>query len=253
MIDHEKRPCAYEAKTDKKGAFGFFESLIRKFKLLSFLLFLVPIIITFIMTIALAFTPGTLLFLKVSQLLSDSNLFIQALGYAFSMTLGYVLYGFSLIFLIPLLYRLNPIKPVPFRGPWYSIETMSWYIYNAMLYIPRYTFLVFITPTPMLNLFYSMMGMKIGKNTVINTTNISDACFITLGDRVVIGGSATLFAHYGQKGFLVIEPVVIEDDVNIGLKASIMGDVHIGKGAFISAHAVVYPKSRIAPGENVKV
>jgi acetyltransferase-like isoleucine patch superfamily enzyme len=126
---------------------------------------------------------------------------------------------------------------------------MSWYFYNALLYIPRYTFLPFITPTPLLNFFYQMMGMKIGKNTIINTFNISDACMITLGDRVVIGGSATIFAHYGQKGYLVIAPVVIEDEVNIGLKASIMGDDHIGKGAFISAHSVVYPKSRIAPQE----
>lgn len=245
----EQRPSAYEVKTDKKGFSGFFENLIRRYRVASFLLFLVPVTFMIILAITLAFTPATLMVLWSHQLTSHLPIIVQAFAYALSITLGYFTYGFSILFLMPLIYRLNPFKPVPFRGPWYSIETMSWYVYNALLYIPRYSFLNFITPTPMLNLFYKMMGMKIGKNTVINTTNISDACFITLGDRVVIGGSATLFAHYGQKGFIVVAPVVIEDDVNIGLKASIMGDVYIEKKAFVTAHAVVYPKTHIKEGE----
>ncbi len=252
MVDDNKKTSAYEAKTKKKGFYGAFESLARKFKLLSFILLMVPILVAFIFTITLAITPATFLILTAAKFLTDFSIAYQAIGYAFAITIGYFSYGISIIFLIPLFYFLNPLKPKPFRGPWYSIESMSWYIYNALLYIPRYSFLDFITPTPLLNLFYKMMGMKIGKNTIINTTNISDACFITLGDRVVIGGSVTIFAHYGQKGYLIVEPVVIEDDVNIGLKASIMGDVHIGKGAFVSAHAVVYPKSRIKAGEQFK-
>ncbi len=246
----DNKVSAYEAATEKSGLAGQFETLIRRYRILSFLLFLLPVSLTIIFAFALALTPAVLLLLGTHQLNSSWPVLAQAFSYALAAAIGFFLYGISIIFLMPLIYRLNPIKPVVFRGPWYSIETMSWYIYNALLYIPRYTFLEFITPTPLLNLFYKMMGMKIGKNTIINTTNISDACFITLGDRVVIGGSATLFAHYGQKGFLVIDPIVIEDDVNIGLKASIMGNVHIEKGAFVSAHSVVYPKTHIKAGEH---
>ncbi|MCK5104746.1 MAG: hypothetical protein KAR17_18110, partial [Cyclobacteriaceae bacterium] len=94
-------------------------------------------------------------------------------------------------------------------------------------------------------LFYKMMGMKIGKHAHINTTNISDAAMIEIGDKVTIGGSATIFAHYASKGYLVVEPVKIKAGATIGIKATVMGDVEIGEGAMIGPHEVVMPKTRI--------
>ena len=94
-----------------------------------------------------------------------------------------------------------------------------------------------------------MMGMKIGKGTIINSTNISDPCLIEIGDYVTIGGSAHIVAHYGMKGFLIIDRVKIEDRVTIGLKATIFGDTVIGKGALVKAGEVVMPKARIPARE----
>ena len=88
-----------------------------------------------------------------------------------------------------------------------------------------------------------MMGMKVGKGVMINSTNISDPCLITLGNYVTIGGSATVFAHYAQKGYLIIAPTTIDDGANIGLKASVMGGVHVGKNVNVLPHACVLPKT----------
>ncbi|MCB0361759.1 MAG: hypothetical protein KDD35_03520, partial [Bdellovibrionales bacterium] len=137
------------------------------------------------------------------------------------------------------------------KGIWFSLPAIPWYIHNALTYIVRYTFLEFITPTPLNVLFYRMMGMKIGKGVVINTTNISDPCMISLGDYVTIGGSAHLLAHYGQKGVLIISPVVIESGATIGLKASIMGDVVVGKNAIVKPHTALLPKTRLGEGESI--
>jgi serine acetyltransferase len=93
------------------------------------------------------------------------------------------------------------------------------------------------------------MGMKIGRGVQLNTTNISDPSLIELGDKVTIGGSATIVAHYGQGGFLVIAPVKIGEGVTVGLKATIMGDVEIGEYAKILPNSVVLPKTRIPAGE----
>ena len=90
-----------------------------------------------------------------------------------------------------------------------------------------------------------MMGMKVGKGTMINTTNISDPCLIEIGDFVTIGGSATLIAHYGMKGMLIIEKLKIEDNVTVGLRATLFGDVVIGKGATVKPNEVILPKTRI--------
>jgi acetyltransferase-like isoleucine patch superfamily enzyme len=93
-----------------------------------------------------------------------------------------------------------------------------------------------------------MMGMKIGKGSHINTTNISDPRIIELGEKVTIGGSVHIIGHYASQGFLIVEKVKIEDGVTIGLKATIMGDVEIGQGAVIGPHEVILPKSRIPAG-----
>lgn len=47
-----------------------------------------------------------------------------------------------------------------------------------------------------------MMGMKLGKGVQINSTNISDPALIQMDDKVTIGGSATIIAHYASGGFL---------------------------------------------------
>jgi acetyltransferase-like isoleucine patch superfamily enzyme len=59
-------------------------------------------------------------------------------------------------------------------------------------------------------------------------------------------------AHYGQKGMLVVDRIIIEDNATIGLKASLFGDVVIGKGALVKPHDVVMPKSRI-PSKEYKI
>jgi acetyltransferase-like isoleucine patch superfamily enzyme len=141
-----------------------------------------------------------------------------------------------------------PFRVKPFRGPYYSLTSVPWYIHNAYTYVVRYTFLEFVTPTPLNVLFYKMMGMKIGKGVHINTTNISDPALIELEDKVTIGGSATIIAHYASQGYLIVERVRIGKGTTIGIKATIMGDVEIGEGAIIAPHEVVYPKSRIPAG-----
>jgi UDP-3-O-[3-hydroxymyristoyl] glucosamine N-acyltransferase len=82
----------------------------------------------------------------------------------------------------------------------------------------------------------------------INTTNISDPGLIEIGDYVTIGGSAHIIGHYGQKGYLVLAKTKIGTKSNIGLKATIMGDVEIGEKALIGPHEAILPKSRIPAG-----
>lgn len=52
-----------------------------------------------------------------------------------------------------------------------------------------------------------------------------------------------------MKGFLIIEKTIIHDKATIGLKASVFGDVIVGKGALVKAHDVVMPKTRIPDAE----
>jgi len=85
--------------------------------------------------------------------------------------------------------------------------------------------------------------MKIGKACMINTSNVSDPCLIQLGDYVTVGGSAYIMAHYGMKGYLIIDHLKIGSGTNIGLNAKILGGVDIGRRVTIGPNATVFPKT----------
>ena len=251
MEKEKKREDLYAATTDRKGIGGFLEIFLRKFRMVSFIIALFPIYIVTTLAMGISISPGILFFDFISDYSSSWPTALHYIAMGFGISFGYFIYGISLLFVVPLFNFLLPFRLKPFRGNYYSITTVPWYFHNALTYLVRYTFLEFVTPTPLNTLFYKMMGMKIGKGSHINTTNISDVCMIEIGEKVTIGGSATLIAHYASQGYLIVDKVKIENKVTIGLKATVFGDVEIGEGAVIAPHEVVLPKSRIPEGKRL--
>jgi acetyltransferase-like isoleucine patch superfamily enzyme len=236
-------------ESDLKGIAGVFERTLRRFKLLMHGLALLPIAAIFVSLMGISLFPGIALFQEVTDVVRDWPVFAQYLAWGMSLAAGYFAYGFSMIVVVPTACFIMRAYPREFRGSYYSLETGRWYVSNGLLYLVRYSFLEFVTPTPFNNLFYMLMGMKLGRGVHINSTHISDPAMIEIGDKVTIGGSAVIAAHYGQAGYLVIAPVRIGRGATIGLRATIMGDVVIGEGARVLPNSVVLPKTRIPAGE----
>lgn len=239
--------------SDRKGILGLFEGIMRKFRSVSFVLMLTPMVVVYLLCLGIALTPGVVIFKFAYPYLESFNLILQSLTIALCFAAGLISFWLSLVLVIPL-FNL-PLLPLikPQKGTWYSLNVIPWYYHNGLTQLARYLALDFMTPTPINILFYKLMGMKIGKGVVINTSNISDPCLIQLDDYVTIGGSATLFAHYGMKGYLIVDRVHIKKGTTIGLKASVMGDVIIGENVMVTPHTVILPKSRIANGAMVGV
>lgn len=236
--------------SDMPGLAGYVETFLRRFRTVAFLLFISPLMLVCCLCVGLAAGPGLFVFNTVSESAASSPLVLQYMAKGCGLAFGFLTYGLSLIFIVPAVNLCMP-RVRPFRGPWFSLRAVPWYVHNGLTYMVRYTFLDFVTPTPLNVLFYRMMGMKIGKGCVINTSNISDPCMITLGEYVTVGGSAHLLAHYGQKGYLVIAPVTIGKGTNIGLKASVMGGAKVGEFVTIKPHAAVLPRTEIPDGDTV--
>jgi hypothetical protein len=227
-----------DASTSNLGGLaGILESILRRFRMASYLIALIPLYLLCILAMSIAATPGIFFYHFIAAKANALSPILFYAACAFGFVSGYFLYGLTLIFVVPLFNFLLPFKCKPFRGGYYSLSSVPWYFHNALTYIVRYTFLEFITPTPLNILFFRMMGMKIGKGVHINTSNISDPALIEIEDKVTIGGS-----------YLIVEPVKIHKGVTIGLKATIMGDVEIGAGAVIAPHEVILPKSRVPAG-----
>lgn len=235
--------------SDHRGIKGFFEQSLRRFKALTHLLVMLPVYGLASVILGLCLVPGISLFRWTSEITMSHGVVLQNIAYGLSIAAGYFFYGFSLVFLVPFVNFIFRAKLTTWRGQYYSAESFKWFIHNGLTYLVRFTFLEFVTPSPLNLLFYQMMGMKIGRGSIINSTWISDPSLITLGEKVTIGGSVTIVGHYGQGGLLVVAPVIIGDGCTIGLKATIMGGAEIGAGAKILPHSVVLPKTRIPGGE----
>lgn len=65
-----------------------------------------------------------------------------------------------------------------------------------------------------------------------------------IGSRVIVGSGTVIGGRSGH-----VEVPVIEDDVEIGVGAKVLGPIRIGKGAVIGANAVVIHD--VAPGSVV--
>jgi len=231
------------------GMKGLFETVLRKFRIATHALALVPLYLGSSVCFGISLQPSIYFFEWVNRFSQDFSTFARYLCLGIALSIGFYLYGFTMMLVVPTLNFLLRCNLKPWRGIFYSFETLKWYVHNGLTYLARYTFLEFFTPTPFNNLFYKMMGMKIGKDTHLNTTHISDPSLIELGDHVTIGGSVTIIAHMGAKGFLIIAPVKIGDGAVIGIKATIMSGVTVGANARVLPNSVVMPNTNIPAGE----
>jgi len=210
---------------------------------------LLPFAVIFVGLLAAALIPATALFCALNDAVQDSDRLLQFLAWGVAIAGGFFVFGFSLMLIVPCASFVLRAYAREYRGSYFSAAAARWYFSNALLYLVRYTFLEFVTPTPFSNIFYKLMGMKIGNNVFINTTHISDPAMIDLGDNVTIGGSAVIVAHYAQAGYLIVASVKIGRGTTIGLRSIVMGDTIIGDNARVLPGSVVMPKSRIGAGE----
>jgi hypothetical protein len=228
---------------------GAVDRFIRRFSSLSYALAVIAVYVIAATAVGLALVPSFLLVSRAGpQLWSWESWFRwPALGLLGGSAL--FLSGFMLLVVVPILNFVLPTRLRPFSGGYFALAAVPWYLHNALFYLVRFSFLPFVTMTPIGILFLRAMGMRLGRRVRISSENFSDPSMITLGDDVVIGGSATLFCHYGGAGRLVIAPIVVGDRATIGEKATIMGDVIVGEGATVLAHSVLFPGTRVGARE----
>lgn len=243
LIDLESK------QSTRSGLSGRIETALRRFRTAAHMLILLPLYAIGSIAIGLAMAPAFFLLENAWHMASSMPALLRYPFLGISAASSFFLYGFCLLLVVPACNSILGRGMKAWRGPYHSLECVKWYVHNGLTYLARYTFLEFVTPTPFNIIFFRLMGMKIGCDVQINSSNISDPSLIEIGDKVTIGGSATLIAHYGMGGLLVISPVKIEDRVTIGLKATIMGGVHIEAGAKVLANSVVLPRTRIPAGE----
>lgn len=103
-------------------------------------------------------------------------------------------------------------------------------------------------PVPVMRLVYLALGARLGENTYSAGT-LLDPSLTQVGDNVIIGHDAVLFAHAVERDELSISPIRIGHGATIGAKAVIQPGVIIGDRAVVAVNAVVMKNTVIPPGE----
>ncbi len=129
-------------------------------------------------------------------------------------------------------------------------EMLKWFFLNALVQAVKAFFMDFMLLTPFVNLFYRMMGAKLGVNVQINSKNVADLSLLEIGDNTVIGGNATVICHLFERRGLKLKKIKIGANVVVGLNSVIMPGVEIGDNAIIPAGAIV-PKNTVVFARSV--
>ena len=197
--------------------------------------------------IGLALLPAVLFGQWLWAVFAPAGIFSKAMVIAFSIGIGYFIYGISLIFVVwfvKLLLGLN-LKEGHYHPA--SIGMIKWMVYNALILLVSTTFMDFMLLTPLVNLFYRLMGAKLGKGVQINSKYCADLCLLEIGDNSVIGGHSTVIAHSFERGGLILKRVRIGKNVTVGLNSVILPGAEIGDGAIIPAGSVLPKNAKVEP------
>ncbi len=172
--------------SEHRGIKGLFERLLRKFKTAMYIFTMLPIYLFACFVLGASLTPSVVFFRFMQDLNLHSPNWVQNFSFAFSLAAGYFLYGTTLVIIAPVLNKLLVGNLSAWRGNYYSAESLKWFLHNGFTYLARFTFLEFVTPSPLSLFFYRAMGMKIGaKCTIGLKATIMGGCEIGEGAKLL--------------------------------------------------------------------
>lgn len=199
------------------------------------------------LVLAAALWPAALFFEALWQAVRPESAFARAGCAALGAGVGYFIFGLSLCAVTVALRLVFSLRLREGEYPFFSIDGVRWAFVNAMVLIVNITFMDFMRLTPLLPLYFRLMGARIGRRVQINTKGVADLSMLEIGDDTVLGGDAVLIGHLAEHGKLKLKKTVIGRRVTIGLGAVILPGASIGDGALIAARSVLSKNAQVPP------
>ena len=130
--------------------------------------------------------------------------------------------------------------------PFISFYSIRWAMIGTLVGLAKVVILNHLLGTPVLNLFYRLMGAKIGRGVLINTCNMFDFDLITIGDGTMLGGDCVVIGHVGEGGKLRLSPIVIGKHCTVGQSSIVFPGAVMEEGSVLGALSLL-PKGRLLP------
>jgi len=185
-----------------------------------------------------------ILFVKIFWSSGSPLLLAVALG------IGYLIFGLTYLLLVVLIRHLIFFRSREGDYPFISSYAIRWAFLGSLVGLAKIIILDHVKGMPILNAFYRLMGARIGKNVLINTSNIFDFDLISIGDNAFIGGDAVIIGHVGERGVLRIRPVRIGARCTVGQSSVVFPGATMEEGSILGALSLL-PKGKTLPAGTV--
>ena len=169
---------------------------------------------------------------------------------AFALGIGYLIFGLAYLVLVILMRHLIRFRSREGDYPFSSSYAIRWAFLGSLVGLAKILILDHIKGMPVLNAFFRMMGARIGRNVLINTSNIFDFDLIEIGDDAFIGGDAVIIGHVGERGLLRIRPVRIGARCTVGQSSVVFPGATMEEGSVLGALSLL-PKGKTLPAGTV--
>ncbi|MBL6991444.1 MAG: amino acid adenylation domain-containing protein [Bacteriovoracaceae bacterium] len=128
--------------------------------------------------------------------------------------LFFILFGYPLHILISVGLKWVVIgKYRPGRYPLWSMYYLRWWLATR---IQASTGIGGLVGTPLYNIYLRLMGAKVGKDSIINSSEIGCYDLIEIGSNTCIGAGSQIYGSRVEDGMLVVAGVIIGDNCFVG-------------------------------------
>lgn len=162
-----------------------------------------------------------------------SSLFVAFAGVMGSMSLLMLLFAFF----IRLYGVIAPLREG--RSSIYGTQMILWAVQYVFMNFMNVVFLPMFRTTPLMNLFYRLMGAKVGRNVFFNSSFIYEPNLVRIGDNSRVGEKAVITPHTTEGKLFICKSITIGRNVTIGQYSQILPGAVIGDNAIVGAGAVV--------------
>ncbi|MFP4115333.1 MAG: DapH/DapD/GlmU-related protein [Spirochaetota bacterium] len=137
------------------------------------------------------------------------------------------------------------------RYPAVSLTTLRWLIYSGVYTISVRTVLPLIPVSFLINLYFRIVGCRMGRNVKLNSYNLNDAHLLTIGDDVIVGGQTDVSCHLFEHDHLVLRPISIGSGTLIGAHSYVSPGVTIGRKCIIGLSSYIRMGREIPDGSTI--
>lgn len=146
------------------------------------------------------------------------------------------------------LVRLLSLGVRPGRYPAASLTTVRWLIYSGIYTISMRTILPLVPVSFLINLYFRIVGCRMGRNVKLNSFMLNDAYLLTIGDNVIIGGQTDISCHLFEREHLILQPVTIGSGTLVGAHCYVSPGVTIGERCVIGLSSYIRTGRTIPDG-----